>query len=89
VQQVSDVSGAGDTFVAALAASLGCDPDLEKAARLANTAAGIAVSRPGTAVVSSHDLEQELRRRTLTSSGEKVMAGEARCCKSPNGAGTI
>ena len=77
VQQVSDVSGAGDTFVAALAASLACDPDLEKAARLANIAAGIAVSRPGTAVVSSRDLEQELRRRTLTSSGEKIMAGEA------------
>jgi D-beta-D-heptose 7-phosphate kinase / D-beta-D-heptose 1-phosphate adenosyltransferase len=77
VQQVSDVSGAGDTFVAALAASLACDPDLEKAARLANMAAGIAVSRPGTAVVGSRDLEQELRRRTLTGGGEKVMAGEA------------
>ena len=77
VHQVSDVSGAGDTFVAALAASLSCDPDLEKAARFANIAAGIAVSRPGTAVVGSRDLEQELRRRTLTGSGEKVMAGEA------------
>jgi len=77
VQQVSDVSGAGDTFVAALAASLACDPGLEKAARLANIAAGIAVSRPGTAVVSNPDLEQELWRRTLTGSGEKIMPGEA------------
>jgi D-beta-D-heptose 7-phosphate kinase/D-beta-D-heptose 1-phosphate adenosyltransferase len=77
VHQVSDVSGAGDTFVAALAASLACDPDLEKAARLANIAAGIAVSRPGTAVVGSRDLEQEIRRRTLTGSGEKVMTSEA------------
>jgi D-beta-D-heptose 7-phosphate kinase/D-beta-D-heptose 1-phosphate adenosyltransferase len=76
VQQVSDVSGAGDTFVAALAASFACDPDLEKAARLANIAAGIAVSRPGTAVVGSLDMERELRRRALTGSGEKVMAGE-------------
>ena len=71
VHQVSDVSGAGDTFVAALAASLACDPDLERAARLANIAAGIAVSRPGTAVVGSRDLEQEIRRSTLTGSGER------------------
>jgi D-beta-D-heptose 7-phosphate kinase/D-beta-D-heptose 1-phosphate adenosyltransferase len=77
VQQVSDVSGAGDTFVAALAASLACGPDLERAARLANIAAGIAVSRPGTAVVSGRDLEEELWRDTLTGSGEKVMTGEA------------
>jgi D-beta-D-heptose 7-phosphate kinase/D-beta-D-heptose 1-phosphate adenosyltransferase len=77
VQQVSDVSGAGDTFVAALAASLACDPDLEKAARLANIAAGIAVSRPGTAVVSGPDLEEELWRDTLTGCGEKVITGEA------------
>jgi D-beta-D-heptose 7-phosphate kinase/D-beta-D-heptose 1-phosphate adenosyltransferase len=77
VQQVSDVSGAGDTFVAALAVSFACDPDLERAARLANIAAGIAVSRPGTAVVSSRELEEELRRRTLTGSGEKVMTDEA------------
>jgi D-beta-D-heptose 7-phosphate kinase/D-beta-D-heptose 1-phosphate adenosyltransferase len=77
VQQVYDVSGAGDTFVAALAASLACDPDLEKAARVANIAAGIAVSRPGTAVVSSRDLEEELWRDTLTGSGEKIMTGEA------------
>jgi D-beta-D-heptose 7-phosphate kinase/D-beta-D-heptose 1-phosphate adenosyltransferase len=77
VQQVYDVSGAGDTFVAALAASLACDPDLEKAARVANLAAGIAVSRPGTAVVSGRDLEEEIWRDTLTGSGEKIMTGEA------------
>jgi D-beta-D-heptose 7-phosphate kinase / D-beta-D-heptose 1-phosphate adenosyltransferase len=77
LHEVSDVSGAGDTFVAALAASLAVDPALEKAARLANIAAGIAVSRPGTAVVSGRDLEEELWRDTLTGSSEKVMTGEA------------
>jgi D-beta-D-heptose 7-phosphate kinase / D-beta-D-heptose 1-phosphate adenosyltransferase len=77
VQQVSDVSGAGDTFVAALAAALACEPDLVAAARLANIAAGISVSRPGTAVVSGRDLENELRRRTLIATDEKVMAREA------------
>jgi len=73
VQEVSDVSGAGDTFVAALAAALACDPDLEKATRLANIAAGISVARPGTAVVSGSDLAGELRRRNAIASDEKVM----------------
>jgi D-beta-D-heptose 7-phosphate kinase/D-beta-D-heptose 1-phosphate adenosyltransferase len=76
VQEVSDVSGAGDTFVAALAAALACDPDLEKATRLANIAAGISVARPGTAVVSGSDLAGELRRRNAIASDEKVMVVE-------------
>jgi len=77
VQEVSDVSGAGDTFVAALAAALACDEDLVKATHLANVAAGISVSRPGTAVVSGRDLAEELRRRKLIASDEKVMELEA------------
>jgi D-beta-D-heptose 7-phosphate kinase / D-beta-D-heptose 1-phosphate adenosyltransferase len=77
VQQVSDVSGAGDTFVATLATALASQPDLVTAARLANIAAGISVSRPGTAVVSGRDLEKELRRRTLIATDEKVMTREA------------
>ena len=77
VREVSDVSGAGDTFVAALAAALACDADLVKATHLANIAAGIAVSRPGTAVVSGRDLAEELRRRNLVTSDEKVMELEA------------
>jgi D-beta-D-heptose 7-phosphate kinase/D-beta-D-heptose 1-phosphate adenosyltransferase len=77
VQEVSDVSGAGDTFVAALAAALACDPDLEKATRLANIAAGISVARPGTAVISGRDLAEELRRRSVIAGDEKVMLTEA------------
>jgi D-beta-D-heptose 7-phosphate kinase/D-beta-D-heptose 1-phosphate adenosyltransferase len=76
VQEVSDVSGAGDTFVAALAATLACDPDLEKATRLANIAAGISVARPGTAVVSGRDLTEELRRRHVIASDEKIMPAQ-------------
>src|SRR5271157_1937731 len=70
VREVSDVSGAGDTFVAALAAALACDADLVKATHLANIAAG-------TAVVSGRDLAEELRRRNLVTSDEKVMELEA------------
>src|SRR5271167_398248 len=77
VQQVSDVSGAGDTFVAVLAAAFACDTDLVKATRLANIAAGISVARPGTAVVSGRDLAEELHRRTVIAGDEKVMAAEA------------
>jgi D-beta-D-heptose 7-phosphate kinase/D-beta-D-heptose 1-phosphate adenosyltransferase len=76
VQEVADVSGAGDTFVAALAAALAGDGDLVKATRLANIAAGISVSRPGTAVVSGRDLAEELRRRNVIASEEKIMIAE-------------
>jgi len=60
-----------------LAAAFACDPDLAKATRLANIAAGISVSRPGTAVVSGRDLAEELHRRTVIAGDEKVMATEA------------
>jgi D-beta-D-heptose 7-phosphate kinase/D-beta-D-heptose 1-phosphate adenosyltransferase len=77
VQEVSDVSGAGDTFVAALGAALACERDLVEATRFANVAAGISVSRPGTAVVSGRELAEELHRRNVIAGDEKVMATEA------------
>jgi len=56
-RDVSDVTGAGDTVVAVLAACLGDGWGLADACRLANTAAGIAVSRPGTYVVQAGELQ--------------------------------
>ncbi len=53
---VFDVSGAGDTAVATLAAALAAGLDLPVAARLANIAAGIVVGKIGTAVASESDL---------------------------------
>jgi D-beta-D-heptose 7-phosphate kinase/D-beta-D-heptose 1-phosphate adenosyltransferase len=53
---VFDVSGAGDTVVATLAAGLGSGLDLATATRLANTAAGIVVGKMGTAVARPADL---------------------------------
>jgi D-beta-D-heptose 7-phosphate kinase/D-beta-D-heptose 1-phosphate adenosyltransferase len=55
-REVFDVSGAGDTVIAALCASLSVGDSLEGAARLANIAAGIAVGKVGTAVVSQQEL---------------------------------
>ena len=47
-QDVFDVSGAGDTVMAVLAAAVGSGLDTETILNLANTAAGISVSRVGT-----------------------------------------
>ncbi|MGH6996449.1 MAG: bifunctional heptose 7-phosphate kinase/heptose 1-phosphate adenyltransferase, partial [Stellaceae bacterium] len=47
-REVADVTGAGDTVVAVLAACLAARWEIEPACRLAVLAAGIAVSKPGT-----------------------------------------
>ena len=54
--EVFDVSGAGDTVVATLAAGLAAGLDLATAVRLSNIAAGIVVGKVGTAVASESDL---------------------------------
>jgi D-beta-D-heptose 7-phosphate kinase/D-beta-D-heptose 1-phosphate adenosyltransferase len=59
-REVYDVSGAGDTAVAVLAAALGAGASLRDAARLANVAAGIVVGNVGTAVVHAEELIETL-----------------------------
>lgn len=61
VREVADVSGAGDTVIATLAACVGQGLDWEESARVANTAAGVAVGKMGTAPVSLAELNQALR----------------------------
>jgi len=56
-REVYDVSGAGDTVVAALAGGLASGIALADAARLANVAAGIVVAKAGTAVVYPVEIE--------------------------------
>lgn len=53
---VADVTGAGDTVVAALAVALTEGASLLDAATWANAAAGVAVSRPGTVAVRRHEI---------------------------------
>ena len=48
-REVYDVSGAGDTVIATVGVMLACGMELEDAVRVANRAAGIVVSRFGTA----------------------------------------
>jgi D-beta-D-heptose 7-phosphate kinase/D-beta-D-heptose 1-phosphate adenosyltransferase len=57
-RRVFDVTGAGDTVVATLSAALAAGLALEDAVRLANAAAGVAVTKPGTATVSPAELGQ-------------------------------
>ncbi len=55
-REVYDVTGAGDTVVAVLAASLAVGRSLSEAAALANEAAGLVVGKMGTAAVSAAEL---------------------------------
>ena len=55
-REVYDVSGAGDTVIAALGALLGAGADLPSAVRIANEAAGVVVGKLGTAVATPDEL---------------------------------
>ena len=75
-REVFDVSGAGDTVVSALAAALAAGAHLERAAELANVAAGIVVGKVGTAAAYASDVTAALRHRDLSTAEAKVMAME-------------
>jgi len=60
-REVFDVSGAGDTVVAVLALGLAQWGDLAVAAALANLAAGVVVTKKGTAPILRSEMERELR----------------------------
>ena len=72
-REVFDVSGAGDTVVATLAAALGQGMDLISAARLANAAAGVAVGKAGTAAVSAADLLHAMQAGDLSLPKAKIV----------------
>ncbi len=75
-QEVFDVSGAGDTVAATVAASLGAGISLAEAAALANVAAGIVVGKVGTAVAYAEDVIARLHHQDLTSAEAKVLSAE-------------
>jgi D-beta-D-heptose 7-phosphate kinase/D-beta-D-heptose 1-phosphate adenosyltransferase len=55
-QEVFDVTGAGDTVIAVLGAALASSIPLVEAVKVANLAAGIAVAKLGTSIVSHKEL---------------------------------
>jgi D-beta-D-heptose 7-phosphate kinase / D-beta-D-heptose 1-phosphate adenosyltransferase len=71
--KVRDVSGAGDTVVAVLAAMLAMDKDFETAARAANAAAAVVVGKRGTATLSIAELRSRLLPATSLAAEEKII----------------
>lgn len=68
-REVYDVTGAGDTVVSVLAASVVAGEDLATAAMLANTAAGLVVMKLGAATVSVPELRRALQRQHASELG--------------------
>jgi rfaE bifunctional protein kinase chain/domain len=60
--QVTDVTGAGDTVIATFTAALAAGASAEDAARLANYAGGIVVMKRGTATVSQQELLEAVEK---------------------------
>lgn len=60
-REVHDVSGAGDTVIAALSLGLAVDMPINDAAKLANIAAGIAVAKVGTSPVEASELAHAIQ----------------------------
>ena len=75
-REVADVSGAGDTLVAALAVALGAGAPLVDAAMLANATAGISVGKQGTATVTRGELLDWLHLDDLIATDRKIMTME-------------
>ena len=62
-REVFDVTGAGDTVIALLAAGVAAGLDLASAAALANLGAGIVVGKIGVATASRSELQRALHAR--------------------------
>lgn len=72
-QEVFDVSGAGDTVIATLAACFAAGAPIAQAVELANYAGGIVVGRLGTAVVHRSDLTAALYTHRAVALQQKIL----------------
>ncbi len=73
-REVFDVSGAGDTVVATLAAAMGAGLSISDSIYLANKAAGVVVGKMGTSPILFHELRAEISQRRL--GGDKIVSRE-------------
>lgn len=71
-KEVYDVSGAGDTVVATLAAALASDLSIDGALHLANKAAGIVVGKMGTSSIRFEELQTESPEGKCVSASQLV-----------------
>lgn len=83
-REVYDVTGAGDTVISVLAASVAAGESLPNAVGLSNMASCLVVGKLGTATVSSPELRRALiqaegsERGTMTEEQVKIMVEDAR-----------
>ncbi len=83
-REVFDVTGAGDTVIAALAGAVASGQDLPSAAALANLAAGLVVRKIGVAAVTPGEISMSLHQRGQGGRGMvglselKLMVAESR-----------
>ena len=71
--RVRDVSGAGDTVVAVLAAMLAMQADFESAMRAANAAAAVVVGKRGTATATVAELRSRILPASTLAPEEKIV----------------
>ncbi len=72
-REVFDVSGAGDTVIATLAAGLAAGLGLPTVVELANLAAGVVVGKVGTVPIAHHELTALLTPSSGVRFGEKIL----------------
>jgi D-beta-D-heptose 7-phosphate kinase/D-beta-D-heptose 1-phosphate adenosyltransferase len=72
--KVRDVSGAGDTVAAVLAVSMATGADWETSLRMANAAAAVAVSKKGTAIVTTAELRRKILPHAFLAAEEKIVS---------------
>ena len=84
-KEVFDVTGAGDTVIATLAACIGCGTELALSTRIANLAAGIVVGKLGTASANPEELQQALAAEHTQNTGvlkESTLLAEIKISRS-------
>lgn len=69
-QEVFDVTGAGDTVISILAASIAAGIDLAEAVALSNLAASIVVGKLGTAPISAPELRRAIQKDSGVDKGK-------------------
>jgi D-beta-D-heptose 7-phosphate kinase/D-beta-D-heptose 1-phosphate adenosyltransferase len=72
-REVFDVSGAGDTVVATVAANVSAGVGIVDAVSIANVAAGIVVGKAGTAVAHPDEIIDQLERKDGRLAGGKIL----------------
>lgn len=68
--EVYDVTGAGDTSIAYLAAEMVKGTDIKRAVKVANYAAGVQVSKVGTSIVYPDEVELAMREQENSTTGK-------------------